>query len=162
VNLLGKTKVEQIAPDWNREAIQGRVNLLGKTRLERDDRRRNRRRSEQRDKTMPDKTMTESGMSESLTPNSCVTSQSSDQKHGGSGIEERGRGARLEIPCQPSVAAEPSATPLDNPTARMNLKADLPRDFTSDFDGNAGWSGPTHARGVPGGFLCADQEQRRR
>jgi hypothetical protein len=27
--------LEQIAPDWNREAIQGRVNLLGKTRLER-------------------------------------------------------------------------------------------------------------------------------
>jgi hypothetical protein len=35
VNLLGKTRREQIAPDWNREAIQGRVNLLGKTRLER-------------------------------------------------------------------------------------------------------------------------------
>jgi len=36
VNLLGKTSLlEQIAPDWNREAIQGRVNLLGKTRLER-------------------------------------------------------------------------------------------------------------------------------
>jgi hypothetical protein len=35
VNLLGKTSLlEQIAPDWNREAIQGRVNLLGKTRLE--------------------------------------------------------------------------------------------------------------------------------
>jgi len=35
VNPLGRTRPEQIAPDWNREAIQGRVNLLGKTRLER-------------------------------------------------------------------------------------------------------------------------------
>ena len=35
VDLLGKTRLEQIAPDWNREAIQGRVNLLAKTRLER-------------------------------------------------------------------------------------------------------------------------------
>jgi hypothetical protein len=32
VNLLGKTRLEQIVPDWSREAIQGRVNLLGKTR----------------------------------------------------------------------------------------------------------------------------------
>jgi len=30
----GGIALEQIAPDWNREAIQGRVNLLGKTRPE--------------------------------------------------------------------------------------------------------------------------------
>jgi hypothetical protein len=29
VDLLGKTRLEQIAPDWNREAIQGRVNRAG-------------------------------------------------------------------------------------------------------------------------------------
>jgi hypothetical protein len=31
---LSEHAPEQIAPDWNREAIQGRVNLLGKTKLQ--------------------------------------------------------------------------------------------------------------------------------
>jgi len=58
---------------------------------------------------------------------SCGTSQSSGQQHDAGCVEERGGGSDrcLEILGEPAVSIDPGEEPLDHPSARQHLEANL-------------------------------------
>ena len=58
------------------------------------------------------------------------------EQHDGCGVEEGGCGVdgSLEVFCQPPIAPDPREEPLDDPSPRVNGKADLIGVLAHDFD----------------------------